>query len=91
MSKPLRRLVGVTTSTVGGNSANYVPLTVHADAWGACERLWDIDCAGSGGDENRWSRVTSFYAEDYHQQYLAKNQEGYSGNGGCGVKYSHAV
>jgi len=26
-----------------------------------------------------------FYAEDYHQQYLAKNPNGYCGLGGCGV------
>jgi peptide-methionine (S)-S-oxide reductase len=26
-----------------------------------------------------------FYAEEYHQQYLAKNPEGYCGIGGCGV------
>jgi peptide-methionine (S)-S-oxide reductase len=32
-----------------------------------------------------------FYAEDYHQQYLAKNPDGYCGIGGCGVTYSHAV
>jgi peptide-methionine (S)-S-oxide reductase len=32
-----------------------------------------------------------FYAEDYHQQYLAKNPDGYCGIGGCGVSYSHAV
>ena len=32
-----------------------------------------------------------YYAEDYHQQYLAKNPGGYCGIGGCGVKYSHAV
>jgi peptide-methionine (S)-S-oxide reductase len=29
-----------------------------------------------------------FYAEDYHQQYLAKNPRGYCGLGGTGVKYS---
>src|SRR5207253_5327976 len=29
-----------------------------------------------------------FYAEDYHQQYLAKNPDGYCGLSGCGVKYS---
>ncbi len=29
-----------------------------------------------------------FYAEDYHQQYLAKNPAGYCGLGGCGVAYS---
>jgi peptide-methionine (S)-S-oxide reductase len=28
-----------------------------------------------------------FYAEDYHQQYLAKNPGGYCGHGGCGVVY----
>ena len=31
-----------------------------------------------------------FYAEDYHQQYLAKNPGGYCGLGGCGVAYSSA-
>lgn len=28
-----------------------------------------------------------FYAEDYHQQYLAKNPDGYCGIGGCGVSF----
>jgi peptide-methionine (S)-S-oxide reductase len=28
-----------------------------------------------------------YYAEDYHQQYLAKNPGGYCGIGGCGVPY----
>jgi len=28
-----------------------------------------------------------FYAEDYHQQYLAKNPGGYCGLGGCGVSF----
>ena len=28
-----------------------------------------------------------YYAEDYHQQYLAKNPGGYCGLGGCGVDY----
>jgi peptide-methionine (S)-S-oxide reductase len=28
-----------------------------------------------------------YYAEDYHQQYLAKNPHGYCGLGGCGVPY----
>ncbi len=28
---------------------------------------------------------TFYYAEDYHQQYLAKNPDGYCGIGGCGV------
>lgn len=28
-----------------------------------------------------------YFAEDYHQQYLAKNPSGYCGIGGVGVKY----
>lgn len=29
-----------------------------------------------------------YYAEDYHQQYLAKNPDGYCGIGGCGVAFN---
>jgi peptide-methionine (S)-S-oxide reductase len=32
-----------------------------------------------------------YYAEEYHQQYLAKNPNGYCGLGGCGVNYDAAV
>jgi peptide-methionine (S)-S-oxide reductase len=32
-----------------------------------------------------------YYAEDYHQQYLAKNPDGYCGLGGCGVAYAPEV
>jgi peptide-methionine (S)-S-oxide reductase len=32
-----------------------------------------------------------YYAEDYHQQYLAKNPGGYCGHGGCGVPYPASV
>ena len=28
-----------------------------------------------------------YYAEEYHQQYLAKNPNGYCGIGGCGIPY----
>ncbi len=31
-----------------------------------------------------------YYAEDYHQQYLAKNPDGYCGIGGCGVRFDPA-
>jgi peptide-methionine (S)-S-oxide reductase len=31
-----------------------------------------------------------YYAEDYHQQYLAKNPDGYCGLGGCGVAFKLA-
>ena len=30
---------------------------------------------------------TFYYAEDYHQQYLAKNPDGYCPNHSCGVRY----
>jgi len=40
--------------------------------------LAQVDDAGAGG--NRF-----YYAEDYHQQYLAKNPNGYCGLGGTGV------
>jgi peptide-methionine (S)-S-oxide reductase len=33
------------------------------------------------------SALEFYYAEDYHQQYLAKNPAGYCGLGGCGVSY----
>lgn len=33
---------------------------------------------------------TFYYAEDYHQQYLAKNPNGYCGIGGCGVPFKVA-
>jgi peptide-methionine (S)-S-oxide reductase len=32
-----------------------------------------------------------FYAEEYHQQYLAKNPGGYCGLAGCGVNYTPAA
>ena len=31
-----------------------------------------------------------YYSEDYHQQYLAKNPDGYCGIGGCGVPFKVA-
>ena len=33
-------------------------------------------------------RSNFFYAEDYHQQYLAKNPGGYCGLGGTGISCS---
>lgn len=34
------------------------------------------------------SAPTFYYAEEYHQQYLAKNPSGYCGLGGTGVQYN---
>jgi peptide-methionine (S)-S-oxide reductase len=49
--------------------------------------------------EQRFPKITTeiaaapplYYAEDYHQQYLAKNPSGYCGLGGCGIAYSAAT
>ena len=44
--------------------------------------------AGYGAITTEIVRAPEFsYAEDYHQQYLAKNSAGYCGLGGCGVTY----
>ena len=32
-----------------------------------------------------------YYAEEYHQQYLAKNPGGYCGLGGCGVAFKRVM
>jgi len=33
------------------------------------------------------NKITYYFAESYHQQYLYKNPNGYCGLGGCGVKF----
>jgi peptide-methionine (S)-S-oxide reductase len=55
-----------------------------------------LENAGHGAVTTEMRAAPPFYyAEDYHQQYLAKNPAGYCGLGGCGVKmpenFSHAV
>jgi len=45
-----------------------------------------LTAAGFGAITTEIAPVDSFYyAEDYHQQYLAKNPQGYCGLGGTGV------
>ena len=45
-----------------------------------------LTSAGYGKITTEFLQAPDFYyAEDYHQQYLAKNPEGYCGLGGCGV------
>ena len=47
-----------------------------------------LTTAGRGQISTEIADAPQFYnAEDYHQQYLAKNPDGYCGLGGCGVKY----
>jgi peptide-methionine (S)-S-oxide reductase len=50
-----------------------------------------LKAAGRGAITTEVTPLTSFYyAEDYHQQYLAKNPNGYCGIGGCGVPFKLA-
>ena len=47
--------------------------------------------AGHGAITTEIQPAPEFYfAEDYHQQYLAKNPAGYCGLGGCGITYKSA-
>ena len=47
--------------------------------------------AGHGVATTEIARAPEFfYAEEYHQQYLAKNPNGYCGIGGCGVPFKIA-
>jgi len=46
----------------------------------------ELDAAGHGAITTEIAAAGPFYyAEDYHQQYLAKNPDGYCGIGGTGV------
>jgi peptide-methionine (S)-S-oxide reductase len=50
-----------------------------------------LTAAGHGSITTEISDAPEFfYAEDYHQQYLAKNPDGYCGIGGCGVPFKVA-
>ncbi|MFO1402774.1 MAG: peptide-methionine (S)-S-oxide reductase MsrA [Steroidobacteraceae bacterium] len=50
-----------------------------------------LKAAGRGRITTQVAAAPAFwYAEDYHQQYLAKNPDGYCGLGGCGVSFTAA-
>lgn len=50
-----------------------------------------LEAAGKGSITTEIRPLDSFYyAEDYHQQYLAKNPQGYCGLGGTGVCFTPA-
>jgi peptide-methionine (S)-S-oxide reductase len=50
-----------------------------------------LTAAGRGTITTEIRDAAPFYsAEDYHQQYLAKNPDGYCGIGGCGVPFKVA-
>ena len=50
-----------------------------------------LTAAGRGPITTEIEDAPTFYnAEEYHQQYLAKNPNGYCGIGGCGVRFDPA-
>ena len=70
---PLLDLHGVRRAARGGRAvARHLPAHAHRGGYG--EITTEIAAAGP-----------FFYAEPYHQQYLAKNPDGYCGLGGTGV------
>jgi peptide-methionine (S)-S-oxide reductase len=54
----------------------------------ASKTAYQKELAKSGYDEISTEIIEApefYYAEDYHQQYLAKNPNGYCGLGGTGI------
>jgi peptide-methionine (S)-S-oxide reductase len=69
-------------------SAIYTTSPAQAEAAHAALRAYDasLRAAGFGAVTTEIRDAPEFYyAEDYHQQYLAKNPDGYCGLGGTGV------
>jgi peptide-methionine (S)-S-oxide reductase len=74
-------------------SAIYVLDKEQRDAAEASKRAYQarLTAAGRGTITTEIRDAPEFfYAEDYHQQYLAKNPDGYCGIGGCGVPFNSA-
>ena len=74
-------------------SAIYVTDKEQAEAAEASKRSYQaqLTAAGRGTITTEIREAPTFYyAEDYHQQYLAKNPNGYCGIGGCGVPFKLA-
>jgi peptide-methionine (S)-S-oxide reductase len=63
-----------------------------AEARSSCRNYQNrLSVARHGSITTEIAPVAQFYyAEDYHQQYLAKNPNGYCGIGGCGVPFKRA-
>jgi peptide-methionine (S)-S-oxide reductase len=54
------------------------------------KRQYQIKLSSSGFDKITTEILPAppfYYAEEYHQQYLAKNPQGYCGLGGVGVDF----
>jgi peptide-methionine (S)-S-oxide reductase len=68
------------------SDAQLATAQASAESYGASLRV-----AGHGAISTEIRRAPEFfYAEEYHQQYLAKNPNGYCGIGGCGVPFKLA-
>ena len=71
-------------------SAIYVTSVAQEQAAEASRRAYQerLTAAGRGTITTEVRQAPRFYyAEDYHQQYLAKNPGGYCGLEGCGISY----
>src|SRR3954454_14745883 len=69
-------------------SAIYTTSDAQRDAAASSQRVFQGELSGGGYDEITTEIAPLehfYYAEDYHQQYLAKNPNGYCGLGGTGV------
>ncbi|MGH7898901.1 MAG: peptide-methionine (S)-S-oxide reductase MsrA, partial [Candidatus Binatia bacterium] len=69
-------------------SAIYAHSSAHREAATASRDLYQkrLSVAGHGAITTEIREAPElYYAEDYHQQYLAKNPRGYCGMGGTGV------
>jgi len=74
-------------------SALYATDSAQREAADASRRAYQarLTAAGRGTISTEIRDAPEFfYAEDYHQQYLAKNPDGYCGIGGCGVPFKVA-
>lgn len=77
-----------------GTQYRSVVLTFSEEQRAAAQRSRDryqarLDAAGLGRIATEIAPASDFYyAEDYHQQYLAKNPGGYCGHGGTGVAFA---
>jgi peptide-methionine (S)-S-oxide reductase len=69
-------------------SANYCYSSAQRAAAEASRQLYQQTLTAAGFGEITTEIADApelFYAEEYHQQYLAKNPDGYCGLGGTGV------
>jgi peptide-methionine (S)-S-oxide reductase len=74
-------------------SAIYVADSEQQRTAEASRRAYQARLSAAGLGEIKTEITASpkfYYAEDYHQQYLAKNPNGYCGIGGCGVPFKTA-